>query len=197
VKGLDKTLRGVEIGTRAGWLVLAGLGAFLLWRLLRPKTSAVGTIEEQAPLLPPAPPADASSPQEPRQATAPEGIAAGALVTTLRAVIVSPGKDARVDRAPLSSSYKATIEVVNQSSYSASAQIETVIDYYEFGGAERLGVRTRFPVVVVRPLGVERLEVEIDSGNFNSLTFEFGQADAVARVYTNGKLTQTTSFQVW
>jgi hypothetical protein len=196
VKDSAKILRGVETGTKAGWLVLAGVGLLLLWRFFQPKKRE-GTVEEVVPILPSVEPATPEDVPEPTNIAPPQGIAAGALVSALRASIIDPSNGGRAYRNALSSNFPATIEVVNVSRTAEDGQIEVVADFYEFTGGERIGVRTRFPVRSFRAGSTERLEVELDSGNLNSLTFEFGQATAVVQVYTNGKLTQSTSFEVW
>jgi len=192
----EKLLRGIEIGTKAGYLVLAGFVVWVLWRMLAPKKKE-GTIEEIVPILPPVRPATSGDASAPTNEAEPQGIVGGFLLSGVTAQIIDPAKGARVYRGALSSNFPATIEVSNVTRQAQDVQIEVVIDYYEFAGGERLGQRTRFPVRTVRPDSIDRFEVQIDSGNFNSLTFEFGQANAVARVFTNGKITQSTSFEVW
>lgn len=185
------TTRGLEAGTRAGWLLLAGLGAFLLWRMFRPRGVEV------VPILPPAPPVDSGSPPEPREAAPPEGIVAGGLVSSLRAQIVTPSRGGRADRRAFSAMFPVTIEVVNQSHEAQDAQVEVVIDFDEFMGGSRVGIRTLLPRERIPANSVRRLEVELDSGNVNGITYEFGQAYAAVVVRTNGKVTQATSFEVW
>ncbi len=191
-----KALRGLELGTRAGYLVLAGFGVFLLWRIFGPKKTQ-GSIQEVVPILPPIGPAGAGDAPEPRNTAPPQGIAGGSLLSGVTAAIIDPSKDGRADRRALSSNFPATIEVVNVTRDVQSVQVEIVADFYEFAGGERRGIRTRFPARMVPGDHVERFEVLVDSGNFNGLTFEFGQATAVVQVYTNGVLTQSTSFEVW
>lgn len=186
-----KALRGVEAGARLGWVVVAGVAVLLLWRLFKPRGVTVTN------LIPPAPPNDASSPPEPRQQSAPQGVTAGGLVSSLRAQIVEPAEGGRADRRMLSSKFDATIEVVNQSNVAQSAQIRVVIDFDEFAGGSRVGIETLLPTISIPANGVRRLDVELESGNVNSLTYEFGQAYASARVFVNGKQTQGTSFEVW
>lgn len=191
-----KALRGLEAGTKAGYLVLAGLGLLLLWRFLSPKRKG-GTIEEVVPMQPAIPPAGPADAPEPRNQAEPQGVVGGSLLSGVTAQIIDPAKDARVYRRPLSSGFAATIEVSNVTRSSQAVQIEAVLDFYELTGGERIGVRTRFPVRQVGADSIERFEVELDSGNFNGLTFEFGQANAVAKLYVNGNIVQSTSFEVW
>lgn len=191
-----KALRGLEAGTRAGWLVVAGVAVFILWRLFGPKKKE-GSIEEVVPILPPIRPAQAGDAPEPTNTAEPQGIVAGSLLTAVVAQIIDPPQGGRADRRLLSSTFPATIEISNVTRSAQSVQVEVVIDFYEFAGGERIGVRTRFPSRSVAGGHVERLEVQLESDNVNNLAYEFGQANAVAKVYTNGKLTQATSFEVW
>lgn len=191
-----KLLRGVEAGTRAGWLVVAGVAVFILWRLFGPKKNQ-GAIEEVVPILDPIGPAGAGDAPPPRNTAPPQGIVGGFLLSGVSASIIDPPKDGTVHRNALSSNFPATIEVVSVKRDPADVQIEVVADFYEFMGGERLGVRTRFPVRTVRGDTVERFEVLVDAGNFNGLAYEFGQALAVVRVFTNGVQTQSTSFDVF
>jgi hypothetical protein len=191
-----KALRGLEAGTRAGWLVVAGVAVFIVWRLLSPKRKE-GDIVEVVPILPPVRPATSGDAPEPRNQAEPQGIVGGSLMTAVVAQIIDPPEGGRVYRRMLSAAFPATIELSSVMRDPTSVQIEVVLDFYELTGGERLGVRTRFPVRQIRGDGLERFEVQLDSGNVNNLAYEFGQANAVAKVYTNGILTQSTSFEVW
>lgn len=191
-----KSLRGLEAGTRAGWLLVAGLGVLLLWRLFGPKKST-GAIEEVVPILDPVRPAGSGDAPPPRNTAEPQGIVGGFLLSGVVAQIIDPAMGARVDRGALTSSFPATIEVSNVTREAQAVQIEVVCDFFEFMGDVRRAVRTRFPVRQVPADSVERFEVQIDAGNFNALAYEFGQANAVVAVFTNGKQTQSTSFEVW
>jgi hypothetical protein len=192
----DRLLRGVEVGTKAGYLALAALGVYILWKVLGPKKRE-GDIEEIVPVLPSIGPAGSGDAPEPGNAAPPEGIVGGSLLSGVTAQIIAPAEGSRVYRGVLSSKFDATIEVVNVTREPQAVQVEVVADYYEFTGGERLRQRTRFPMRTVPGDTVQRFEVEIDSGNFNGLAAEFGQANAVALVYVNGKVTQSTSFEVW
>jgi hypothetical protein len=196
VSGSPKLLRGLEAGTRAGWLVVAGVGVLLLWRLFGPKRST-GAIEEVVEVPDPVGPAGAGDAPEPRNQAEPQGVVGGSLMSGITAQIVDPAQGGKVYRRAFSSSFPATIEVVSVMREAHGIQIEVVADYYEFAGAERRGIRTRFPTRQVPGDSVERFEVLIDSGNFNGLAYELGQANAVVRVLVNGIQTQSTAFEVW
>lgn len=190
--GAGGALRGVEVGTRAVWAVLAALAAWLVWRHFRPAPI------EREDLLPPVPPAGgAGAAPPPRQQAPAEGIVAGGLTTGVTAQLIVPAAGSRVYRGMFRSVFPAVVEVVNSLPSVQSVQIELVGDFFEYAGTSRLGVRTRLPRMSVLGGAVARLEVEVDSGNVNNVTFDFGQADAVFRVYVNGVQTQSTGFEVW
>lgn len=192
----NSALRTIEAGTKAGWLVLAGVAALVLWSFLKPKRRE-GEIEEIVPLLPPVGPAGAGDAPEPRNQAEPQGVVGGSLLSAITAQIIDPPAGGKVYRNVLSSKYDATIEVVNVQRDAEPVIIEIVADYYEFAGSERLGVRTRFPGRLIPRESTQRFEVQIDSGNFNGLVGEFGQANAVVRVFVNGTQTQSTAYEVW
>lgn len=191
----SKALHGIEVGTRAGYLVLFGAVAFVLWKILGPKSVKKTVIPP--PVGPVAPTDPAGAPAGSTAGQEDYGILAGGLVSKILARVIDPAKGQRVYRRTLRSVFPATIELVNDGTTIESVTVEAVVDVYEYTGGERLGIRTVLGPFPSAPRQVARYDVELDAGNVDSGVFEFGQGDAVVRVFVNGVQTQSTSFEVW
>lgn len=187
-----KILRGVEVGTRAGYLALAGIVVYFLYRTFAKKAVT------ETPVLPPIGPVKPSDPPPvPTAGGSDTGIVVGPLVSAVRARILVPADGARVYRPLFKSTFPAQIELVNDDTQAHTAQLEIVADFAELAGGERNGVRTMLGNFQVDARSSKRLSVEIESDNTNSGAYEFGQANATLAVFTNGKQTQATTAEVW
>jgi len=186
----EKVLRGIQIGTRAGWLALAGLAGFLIWRYFSPAA------QKKTDLLNPVPPSpDLGAPPDLPMET-PPGVSAGTHASALIAEIIDPGENGEVSRRPLRSVFPVTIQVANNSNEDRAAQLNIVADFYEWTGGQRLGIHTLLKTETIRARTVSQIQAEIESGNTDMLLFEFGKATAVVQVYTDQVMTQSTSFVV-
>lgn len=184
-------VRVIEASTKAGYLVLAGLVAFVLWRMLRSREETVRT-----DIVPRAPRAGQGD-TEPEEGSEPEGIVAGGLVTGVTAQIIEPPEGGETRRQLFSSKAPVQIEVKNRLQTAQPAQVEIIADYYEQLGSERLGIRTLLDTFMIGPGQVSRFETPMETDNVHTGLYELAQANAIVRVKVNGKLTQTTSFRVW
>jgi hypothetical protein len=190
----EKVIRGVEAGTKAGYLVLIAAGIYLLWSFIGPK-GAVKKVTTVPKTIPPAGGgAEAGAPPEATDES--QGIMAGGLAQGVTGQIIVPPKDGQVERGAFSSTFSATLELVNLKAVAESVFVEVVCDFYELTGGDRLGIRTTLGTQRLDARQVRRIDIEIETDNVNQLSFEFGQANAIVRLYINGQLAQTTSFYV-
>lgn len=186
----EKILRGVQVGTRAGWLLLAAVGGFLVWRYFSPAA------QKKTDLLPPVPPSpDLGAPPD-LPAETPPGVSSGTHASAVTASIIDPGENGEVSRHPLRSTFPVTFQVANNSNDAQSVQLDVNCDFYEWTGGQRLGVHTLLNTERIPPRTVSQVKAELESGNTDMLLFEFGKATAVVQVYANGLMTQSTSFVV-
>lgn len=188
-----KALRGLEVGTKAGYLVLAGVVVYALFRIF-------GKREQRNIEVPPI--ADSDSPevqgqQEPTAADkSPEGIVFGGRIISLGCEIVDPPANGSVWRGALRSTFPATLELVNRSSEGQTAVVEVVGDFHELTGGTRDNVHSTLGPFELKAHEVRRVEVDVETGDLNQVAFEFGQANATFHVYVGGELAQVTYFYV-
>jgi hypothetical protein len=186
----DKALKAWGLGIQSAYLMGGVIVAAVLWKLFANKAPSARSIP---------PPVGGSKPEDPTYPTnqsEPEGIVSGNLQIAVTAQIISPPKDGEVGRRWLHSTFPVEIELASSSMHANLVDLEVVCDFYEFAGAERLGIRSALGSFDVMPGQVRRVSAQIDSGNFNQLSWEFGQALCIARVLVNGDLAQETSFNV-
>jgi hypothetical protein len=186
----DKALKAWGLGIQTAYVAAGIIGAVVLWKLFGKKATTTRALP---------PPVGGSSPEDPAapsNRSDPEGIVSGNLQVAVTAQIISPPKDGEVSRRWLGSTFPVEIELASSSMHANLIDLEVVCDFYEFAGAERLGIRSALGNFDVAPGQVRRVSAQIDSGNFNQLSFEFGQALCIARVLVNGDLAQETSFNV-
>jgi hypothetical protein len=189
----DRALRAVEIGTKAGYLILAAIAGWALWSFFRPAKITRDDVE--APTPPIVPNAPGQAPPPPQKAP-PTGLEVGGLTAGISAAIIEPVDGGQVARKLFRAVFPATLELVNYTAATANIHVEAVGDFYEWVGGQRLGVRTLLGPFRIHPLQVSRLNVELDSGNVDAALFEFGKASAVYTVFASGRLTQSTTFTV-
>lgn len=184
----EKALRGLEAGTRAGYLILAAAVAFGLYKLFGKK----------APVrldIPPAiPPVGPETPPPPHEGT-PTGLVVGGRTSGARAYIIQPPDGGVVNRNLFQSSFDAIFEIDNET----EAPVSVVIDvdaYYDNGFGSLSGpVLTQLGPFRVDALSVARVTSEIDTGQ-GWLDIQFGSLMGVFSVRTNNVPTQSTSFEI-